>query len=623
MARPSRGRRAGPALRTAKPRPLRRSQLISPFGVGAISDFRGDEALMCAGLDEWFARESDIPPHLRLEEARLQRRLGKAFFVRPPEHEGQDQRRRKIPFVRFPRWHYCPQCFRMKKATYFQDQPYCDPCKTGRRRRMIPVRIVAVCEHGHIEDFPYRLWIGCTCADDDSARLLFKAGRSSAGLAGIHISCESCGRNRSLAGAMTPETLSTAGATCAGSRPWFGDEQTSCGRMLKGVQRGGSNVYFPVVVSSIFVPDEQTGRDDRIMALLEDPLIWDQLASSAEGGRIDRGRCELIALLKVVDADRLYELAQAKFSDSTPPDSEPASEEDFRRQEYTLLRQSLTDPKAELVSDWVPGDRYGPLGDFINGVGLVRKLRETRVLCGFSRLEPLSDPEDDDVQPIARSQEVRWLPGIDVHGEGVFIDFNHDRLSAWAESSAVRRRLEPALARFESIRERREQPPSGAHPRLLFLHSFAHALIKELTFSCGYGSSSLRERLYVDIANPAAPMSGVLVYTASGDADGTLGGLVAQGTPDRLPRIIAEALRRATWCSNDPVCMESGGRPADSGNLAACHSCALVPETSCEQGNRLLDRATLVGTVMNPGLGFLSDLIPGRGPAVHAEELAL
>jgi hypothetical protein len=161
-----------------------------------------------------------------------------------------------------------------------------------------------------------------------------------------------------------------------------------------------------------------------------------------------------------------------------------------------------------------------------------------------------------------------------------------------------------------------------AHPRFLFLHTFAHALIKELTFACGYGSSSLRERLYVDIADPQTPMAGVLVYTASGDADGTLGGLVAQGDPARLPRMITEALRRATWCSNDPVCMESAGRPADAGNLAACHSCALVPETSCEQGNRLLDRATLVGTVTRPDLGFLSDLVPGRMRAETAEPRA-
>src|SRR5262245_36745088 len=105
--------RARQQRRTPKPRPVRRSQLISPFGVGAISDFRGDESLMCAGLDEWFEKASDIPRYLKLEEPRLQRRLGKQYFVRPPEHDGEDGRRRRIPYVRFPQWHYCPFCFRM------------------------------------------------------------------------------------------------------------------------------------------------------------------------------------------------------------------------------------------------------------------------------------------------------------------------------------------------------------------------------------------------------------------------------------------------------------------------------------------------------------------------------
>jgi hypothetical protein len=614
MARPPRG-----TNRSAKPRPLRRSQLISPFGVGAISDFRDDEALMCAGLEEWFGTDSDIPPHLRLEEARLQRRLGKTFFVRPPEHLGQDQKRRSIPFVRFPQWHYCPRCFRMHKATLFQDQPSCNPCKDGRRRRMIPVRIVAVCEYGHIEDFPFRRWIRCTCSDDDVARLFFKAGRSSAGLGGIHISCEACGRARSLAGAMNPQMLAAVDGSCNGGRPWFAEEHSHCGRPMQGAQRGSSNVYFPVVINSIYVPDEQGGNDDRILALLEDPQLWDMLTSALEDDKIDRARCKLVAHLKNVDEDRLWELAQAKLTGTAASQTDPATEEEFRRQEYRLLCSSLT--TAELVSDWIDGAHYGPLGEFINGVGLVRKLRETRVLCGFSRLSPGSDLMDPIVQPLARTAALRWLPGIDVYGEGIFIDFRRELLEKWSRQREVRQRIEPVLSRFEQIRRSRGQEPLGVHSRMVFLHSFAHAFIKELVFSCGYGSSALRERLYVDMQQPEAPMSGVLIYTASGDADGTLGGLVAQASPGRLPRLVTDALRRATWCSNDPVCMESAGRPADAGNLAACHSCSLIPETSCEHGNRLLDRATLVGTVVRPKLGFLSALVPGQMCAATDAEL--
>lgn len=591
----------------AKSRPLRRSQLISPFGVGAITDFRGDESLMCAGLDCWFPSEADIPAHLRLEEPRLQRRLGRAFFVRPPEHKGEDNQRRRVPYVRFPQWHYCPRCFQMTKATYFQDQPVCSTCSDKHRRRMIPVRIVAACERGHIQDFPFRLWIKCACEDDAAARLRFKAGRSSSGLAGISISCDRCAKKRSLSGAMQPQNLEACGATCSGSRPWLAEETSPCDRQLKGIQKGGSNVYFPVITSSIFVPEEQGGSDDRIFAILNDDRLWTILSSSVEDGKLDLGRIELLAEAKSVDAERLMLLAQRKLDGE--PERLPASEEEFRQQEFVLLRRSQTDPNARLVSDWVPGSEYGDFGRYIEGVGLVRRLQETRVLCGFSRLEPQADPGDDHVQKLARSEKLRWLPALDTYGEGIFVELKNELLEQWSIRRVVEARLQRPLEAFESVRKGRGQAKLGVHPKLVLLHTFAHALIKELTFSCGYGTSSLRERLYVDVERPDVPMSGVLIYTAAGDADGTLGGLVEQGQPMRLQRMVSEALRRASWCSNDPVCIESTGRTPDTANLAACHSCSLVPETSCEHGNRLLDRATLVGTIADREVGFLSNLL--------------
>ena len=114
----------------------------------------------------------------------------------------------------------------------------------------------------------------------------------------------------------------------------------------------------------------------------------------------------------------------------------------------------------------------------------------------------------------------------------------------------------------------------------------------------------MRERLYCESDDPNRPMQGVLVYTASGDAEGTLGGLVRQGEPDRLKLVIEQALRRMEWCSSDPVCIESPGQGSDNANLAACHGCVLLPETSCETGNRLLDRGVLIGTPEAPQLGF-------------------
>jgi hypothetical protein len=103
-------------------------------------------------------------------------------------------------------------------------------------------------------------------------------------------------------------------------------------------------------------------------------------------------------------------------------------------------------------------------------------------------------------------------------------------------------------------------------------------------------------------------MAGVLVYTAAGDSEGTMGGLVQMGAPGLLERCMARALDNAHWCSSDPVCIESSGQGPDNCNLAACHSCALIPETSCEQMNRLLDRAMLIGTLDRPETGFFNSV---------------
>jgi hypothetical protein len=103
-------------------------------------------------------------------------------------------------------------------------------------------------------------------------------------------------------------------------------------------------------------------------------------------------------------------------------------------------------------------------------------------------------------------------------------------------------------------------------------------------------------------------MQGILIYTASGDSEGTLGGLVRQGQPEQLKAVVGRAIRRTQWCSSDPVCIESAGQGIDNANLAACHGCVLLPETSCETGNRLLDRGLLVGTPKAPEIGFFADL---------------
>jgi hypothetical protein len=141
-------------------------------------------------------------------------------------------------------------------------------------------------------------------------------------------------------------------------------------------------------------------------------------------------------------------------------------------------------------------------------------------------------------------------------------------------------------------------------PRLLLIHTLAHALIDQWALDCGYPAASLRERLYV-----SDDAMGVLIYTATSDSAGSLGGVVSMAEPGIFEGSIREAIARSSWCSTDPLCLEAGTQGADSQNLAACHACVLLPETSCEESNVFLDRATLVGPTDHPELGYFNQLV--------------
>lgn len=151
-------------------RPMRRSALIGPWGVGAIVPFPNDESLMIAGLDMW--RYNDTTPFV-IKDERLLRRLGVQELRWPPDFRENNADPQncflKIPAVRFPTWHYCPFCGTMEKTTFYQQQPECEcyPWTNGRkcnpafrhRRKLIPERFIVICPDGHIDDFPVAEWL--------------------------------------------------------------------------------------------------------------------------------------------------------------------------------------------------------------------------------------------------------------------------------------------------------------------------------------------------------------------------------------------------------------------------------------------------------------------------------
>jgi hypothetical protein len=611
-------------------RPVRRTQLISTYGVGSMVDLPRDESLMVAGLDVWPFARNPVPQDWFVPEERLAARLRVRELRLPPdfrEGSGSQNPFQKIPTVRFPRWHYCPRCGDMEYVPLLEAtrrrcpgnsaETVCASRPRNRRPFMIPVRLVAACPEGHIQDFPFRAWAHGRATGTDH-RLRYEALGSSAALSGILIRCIDCKQYRTLAGSFEYDQdsggpLSRIGEKCRGDRPWLGEsdcDDDRCGDHLRVVQRGASNVYFPHTISSIYLPLWAEGSTPDVIAVLEDQFYWEILTDGlVDGAHIDPARVGRVATRTGVDREALLEAAQRRL-DGSPGTPAGGGEEEYRRAEYNAFIGGRGHEGSDLFVDVIEGGDYGSsLSGFVRRVCLIRKLRETRALTGFTRILPAQSDNDMRLQSLSR-RRTRWLPAVVVRGEGIFFEFDHNRITEWLSASPeVVRRAQELNAAYNSKRKERGQETRNISPKFLLLHTFAHVLMKQLSFDCGYGSAALRERLYCEAAADAESMQGLLIYTASGDAEGTLGGLVRQGTPGRLEPIVVEAVRSASWCSSDPVCIESPGQGTENANLAACHGCALLSETSCEEGNRLLDRGMIVGTIKDRSIGFLAGLL--------------
>lgn len=649
-------------------RAVRRGQVITPFGPGAMVVARDGTSLIVAGLDHWFERENrdsaDIDPgEFRVQEWRLEQahELDVDFFYLPPDIRRRPrgdfwmERRTNmgltLPALRFPKWHVCLKCHTLEEFPLVQrERPRCHWCAGSRSTPpMVQVRFIAICDQGHIQDFPWREWVHGELNPTCTKRMKLKA-TGGASLAATIVMCD-CGAKRSLdriteadppqGGATTsdpgdgPDEFRTEPSTyltdhlssgdrylCPGHRPWLGEEVgVGCGRPIRGSLRGATNVYFSLTRSAIYLPRATDEAPQELIELLEGPQFAEFLrllraASLPVNGETLKNSPSVSSLLtnftiRQLDAG-LRVINSNSTSDKVPvvPTDDP--ETAFRRAEYVTLRSDHQE--RQLVTRVIYHSEYEtPVSQLFGHITLVEKLRETRVFTGFARVYP-----DRVMTPVERNEQLwrqpperpkRWLPAYIVYGEGIYLEFNPRLLHEWEVREEVIRRVEPLNSRYQTVQQTRHLPPRFITPRLVLLHTFAHLLMNELTFECGYGSASLRERLYVSTAQGAA-MAGVLIYTSAGDAEGTLGGLVRMGKPGNLEPVIRRALSKAEWCSADPVCMELGehGQGPDSCNLAACHNCGLVPETSCEEFNRFLDRGLVVGTLDNHGLGYFGNL---------------
>ncbi|GAA4996913.1 hypothetical protein GCM10023335_07140 [Streptomyces siamensis] len=376
-------------------------------------------------------------------------------------------------------------------------------------------------------------------------------------------------------------------------RPWLGAFTATgeCGLPLRTLQRGSSAVWQPVLKSALSIPPWSNGRAD--------PLAehWEQLRKLNSRAEVEMCLDFVFKGESPVPIDEVMAFLDAEREEDPTGDEAPSFDHRYRalrHKEYERLRSGNDESEhsrdEQFVCESPLGDKsvLDPLG--VTGPMLVKKLREVRALKAFTRLVDAESTTDAKEMPLSE-RPLRWLPAMEVRGEGVFLCLDEERLGAWEKTTAVAARTERIRAAHQRVLERRADDPSRvvpspATPRMVLLHTLAHVLIDEWSLEAGYPAAALRERLYA-----AVDMAGVLVYTATSDSAGSLGGLVAQGEPELLDRTVRSAVHRAEWCSSDPLCMETEASGAGGTNLAACHACVMLPETSCEHNNILLDRA--------------------------------
>ena len=589
---------------------LRRSQVITTFGPGALIDLPDDSAIV-GGLDTW-GSASDLQ---EIEEPRLAAKLADMTGVRaprlfapPPAPDHPQERQRGIGGWRFPEWFVV------------QEEPGDGARPSARSRRLVhraaldrgrfdrrPVvatRFVRACPRGHVDDIDWYRFVhgpdGAPCR-----RQLWLDERGTSGdLTEQIVRCE-CGKSRRMHEA-ADRALAALGA-CSGARPWLGrDANEPCGQQSRLLIRTATNAWFPQVVSVLSLPDRGTEVDRaveelwghlqivkdaagldflkqhpdvaaRLAAFLDDEVLAAIIARREGGAGAERP-------IKHVELDALL-AAPEGFGDDVPVDP------DFHARR---LPESV----------W----RRSPRCDDIEAVIQVHRLREVLALAGFTRLEPVMpnvDGEyDAEVERADIALEPAWFPAVENRGEGILVQLRAAAVTEWLARQPVQERLDQLLdGHVAWARRRNSERPFPGGPYVL-LHTLAHLLVQSLSMRCGYPAASIRERIYAD---DGGGRYALLLYTASPDAEGTLGGLVQEAR--RVEDHLQHALESAALCSNDPVCAEHvPGQSMEERWLhgAACHGCALLAETSCEMRNEYLDRALVAPGLYAAGAAFFA-----------------
>jgi hypothetical protein len=602
---------------------LRPSQLIYTFGVGALIDLPHLSGLVM-GLDDWDTRYSTEIHEERLLKA-LQQNQGRQLkrLLLPPIAFDENERDPAapaigVPVAPFPRWLRCPVCdtlatiesgvfalvqdrYRADKTRYVHAS-----CTKGNNPAGLPVRFLSACREGHLGDFPWIEYVHKGKIPCKPSILTLREYGAAGDASDIIVECHGCGSRERMADAFDREKFKRK---CVAHHPHLRQaDSCGCKEESRTILLGASNSWFPTVMSAITLPPDSSNK---VTELVEQH--WRDLKDipSLDVAKFVTAPSRMPEFADCT-AEEIWAAIEAKRSGAGDTNE---VETDLKIEEWS----ALTAPSlAKTSRDFTAKRVNAPKGyeTFFTDTVLLERMREVRALMAFTRIESKGDfasatQEDDERGTALGRNPPEWLPVSEVRGEGIFLRFDEAVLQQWESKLEVQRLDQEFLGAHASWRKLRKQNPPGAgYPgiRYVLIHSVAHALMRQISLECGYTAASVRERIYCKGRNDEnGPMAGILIYTAASDSEGTLGGLVQLGNPQSLGRLIEQALEEMRICGSDPLCAEHSPTGDGRGvHGACCHACLFAPETSCEKGNRFLDRTTLVGTFASKGCEFFT-----------------
>ena len=605
-------------MKQKKPRPigsLRRSQVITTYGPGAFVDLP-DYSIVVASLDTWRpqAKQDLLIKEDRLA-AKLQGMLGLTtppLLCAPPSADEGVQFAKGVPprYIgarRFPKWFVVQAEDRSASPSRGSARRLVELRELDHRgrfegRKVVATRFVRACPKGHVDDIDWRAFVH---GKERCPRALWLVERGTAGdLSDLSVRCD-CGRSRQMGEAA--DRGSNALGRCPGSRPWMGKHaREQCEHRSRLLIRTATNSYFPQIVRVLSIPQTKAAIDrevERLWTLFQFTQSFAQLALFAQNPDVAR-LCS-----KYGEADLLEAIQRKKAG--------PSAQQGGKQLEVNAFLTApvgygeSVPPNDEFhacvlpESDWKTGAPPSTNLDRLGKVVQAHRIREVSALAGFTRLDAVMPDIHGEYEAEAVRAELApdpsWLPAVENRGEGIFLSLDPDAVRNWSDRPAVKERiaeLEQGYSRWlEKKKDKHPSFPGGAY---ILLHTLSHLLMQSVAIRCGYPATAIRERIYL-----TDEAYGILLYTASPDAEGTLGGLVQQASD--IGKHLERALRAGALCSSDPICAQHSPKDTLEERWlqgAACHNCSLIAETSCEMRNEYLDRALVVPTVFTRDAAF-------------------